>query len=167
MTADDWAEDILRFWFDEVGAAELLVGAGELLDVLVEVALVLSAMGVGWAALVGVQAASATTPPVSSTANLSFTLDLPPRAFTTGDREPLANCVVGRCGMCTKLVRRSSYGAVERSAHCTCRREESSGSRCAATSSSGSAGMLHPCEQVDHSFITEPYDSLMCEISDR
>jgi hypothetical protein len=56
-----------------VGAAELLLGAAELLGVLVEVALVLSATGVGWAALVGEQAASTTTPPVSSTANLIFT----------------------------------------------------------------------------------------------
>ncbi|GAA3626387.1 hypothetical protein GCM10022267_10770 [Lentzea roselyniae] len=55
------------------GAEELLLGAGELLDVLVEVALVLSATGVGLTALVGEQAASVMTPPVSSTANLSFT----------------------------------------------------------------------------------------------
>ena len=58
---------------DVLGAAELLLGAAELLDVLVEVALVLSAIGVGWAAFVGEQAANAMTPPVSSTANLSFT----------------------------------------------------------------------------------------------
>jgi hypothetical protein len=74
----DWVVEL-------VGAAELLLGAGELLAVLVEVALVLSATGVGWAAFVGEQAANAMTPPVSSTANLSFTLVLPPRAFTTGD----------------------------------------------------------------------------------
>ncbi|WP_189156874.1 hypothetical protein [Lentzea pudingi] len=55
------------------GAAELLGAAEELLGVLVEVALVLSAMGVGWAAFVGEQAANAMTPPVSSTANLSLT----------------------------------------------------------------------------------------------
>ncbi|MFS8104399.1 hypothetical protein LFM09_45565 [Lentzea alba] len=97
-------------WVTELeGAAELEGAEEELLVVLVEVALVLSAIGVGWAAFVGEQAANAMTPPVSSTANLSFTLDLPPRAFTTGDREPLVDCVVGRCGMCTKLVRRSSY----------------------------------------------------------
>jgi hypothetical protein len=58
----------------ELGAAELLGAAEELLGALVEVALVLlSATGVGWAALVGEQAASTMTPPVSSTANLSLT----------------------------------------------------------------------------------------------
>ena len=62
------------FVVELLGAAELLLGAAELLlGVLVEVALVLSATGVGWAALVGVQAANAMTPPVSSTANLSLT----------------------------------------------------------------------------------------------
>ncbi|MCG8923467.1 hypothetical protein [Lentzea sp. CC55] len=58
---------------EELGAAELLLGAGELLVVLLEVALVPSATGAGGAAPVGEQAASATTPPVSSTAILGFT----------------------------------------------------------------------------------------------
>ncbi|GAB2849583.1 hypothetical protein GCM10027200_57440 [Lentzea nigeriaca] len=91
----------------ELGAAELLLGAAELLDVLGEVALVLSATGFGSPASAAEQAAKATAPVVSSTANLSLTLVLPPGAFTTGDRE-LADCVVGRCGIFTELVRPSS-----------------------------------------------------------
>ncbi|WP_434446134.1 hypothetical protein [Lentzea sp. E54] len=59
--------------FVVLGVAELLGAAEELLVVLVEVALVLSATGVGWAAFVEEQAASTMTPPVSSAANLSFT----------------------------------------------------------------------------------------------
>ncbi|MEU3642520.1 hypothetical protein AB0E59_03990 [Lentzea sp. NPDC034063] len=58
----------------ELGAAELLLGASEeLLGMLVEVALELSATGVGWAAFVGEQAANTMTPPVSSRANLGLT----------------------------------------------------------------------------------------------